>query len=123
MDGGRINVYSAPVVHDREVVGVLFATYETDRFRQNLEVSVFEGQGYSYVVKQNGDTVVLSSNEGSFAGMENLFTAMKEADPANAASIASLQKAWRGGIPAMWSLSTGNPNTCITPLSTSTIGT
>ena len=97
VDGGRINVYSAPVVHDREVVGVLFATYETDRFRQNLEVSVFEGQGYSYVVKQNGDTVVLSSNEGSFAGMENLFTAMKGADPANAASIASLQKSMARG--------------------------
>lgn len=76
---------------------MLFATYETDRFRQNLEVSVFEGQGYSYVVKQNGDTVVLSSNEGSFAGMENLFTAMKGADPANAASIASLQKSMARG--------------------------
>ena len=97
VDGGRINVYSAPVVHDREVVGVLFATYETDRFRQNLEVSVFEGQGYSYVVKQNGDTVVLSSNEGSFAGMENLFTAMKGADPTNAASTASLQKSMARG--------------------------
>lgn len=92
LDGGRINVYSSPVVRDGKVEGVLFATYETDRFRQNLEVSNFDGQGYTYVVKQNGDTVVLSSNKNSFADMTNLFSAMGEADPANRAATVALRE-------------------------------
>ena len=94
---GRINVYSAPVYHDDSLAGVLFGTYETARFQQNLEVSNFEGEGYTYVVKQNGDAVVRSSNKNSILDMENIFVSMEGADPSNKTSVAALREGMQTG--------------------------
>lgn len=94
---GRINVYSAPVYHNGILTGVLFGTYETVRFQQNLEVSNFGGEGYTYVVKQNGDAVVLSSNKNSIMDMENLFASMEAADPSNLESVDALREGMRSG--------------------------
>ena len=88
----RINVYSAPVYHNGVLLDVLFDTYEMVWFQQNLEVSDFEGEGYPYVVRQNGDVVVLSTNKNSIVDMESLFASMVAADPSNLESADALRE-------------------------------
>lgn len=60
-DGGRINIYSAPISCGDTVSGVFYAVYDNRKFT-SLFFSPFEGSGYSYVVNASGD-VMISEND------------------------------------------------------------
>ena len=72
ISGGSIIVYSVPVYKDNKVCAVLFATYSVVELQKVLQVSVFNGEGYTYVIEQNGDAVIDSISETGFAGFENI---------------------------------------------------
>jgi EAL domain-containing protein (putative c-di-GMP-specific phosphodiesterase class I)/GGDEF domain-containing protein len=59
-----INVLSVPVYNEEktEVVGVLFATYRSEIFQDRLNVDFFEGQGFSCIIKADGDVISHSEN-------------------------------------------------------------
>lgn len=61
-DGKNINVYATPVYDGNQIVGILFASVETDSFTRLLGVSTFSGQGYSYVIESHGSVIVESLN-------------------------------------------------------------
>lgn len=89
-----VNVYATPI-HDEktgEVIGVLYATYNTRNFRSTMETPSFHGEGYSYMVDAKGDTVVDSSHATSFQNMENIFTSIEEADGKNATTADELRQ-------------------------------
>ena len=89
-----VNVYATPI-HDEktgEVIGVLYATYNTRNFRATMETPSFHGEGYSYMVDAKGDTVVDSSHATSFQNMENIFTSIEEADGKNATTANELRQ-------------------------------
>lgn len=89
-----VNVYATPI-HDEktgEVIGVLYATYNTRNFRSTMETPSFHGEGYSYMVDAKGDTVVDSSHATSFQNMENIFTSIEEADGKNATMANELRQ-------------------------------
>lgn len=89
-----VNVYATPI-HDEktgEVIGVLYATYNTRNFRSTMETPSFHGEGYSYMVDEKGDTVVDSSHATSFQNMENIFTSIEEADGKNATMANELRQ-------------------------------
>lgn len=89
-----VNVYATPI-HDEktgEVIGVLYATYNTRNFRSTMETPSFHGEGYSYMVDAKGDTVVDSSHATSFQNMENIFTSIEEADGKNATTANELRQ-------------------------------
>lgn len=89
-----VNVYATPI-HDEktgEVIGVLYATYNTRNFRSTMETPSFHGEGYSYMVDAKGDTVVDSSHATSFQNMENIFTSIEEADGKNAMTANELRQ-------------------------------
>lgn len=89
-----VNVYATPI-HDEktgEVIGVLYATYNTRNFRATMETPSFHGEGYSYMVDAKGDTVVDSSHATSFQNMENIFTSIEEADGKNATMANELRQ-------------------------------
>lgn len=80
-----VNIYSTPILNEEtgEPKGVLFATYDTEKFRSMMEVTSFDGEGYSYMVEQDGDVVVDSSHSTSFVDMENVFLSIRNADSVN----------------------------------------
>lgn len=95
--GGKIHVFSAPVYQYGQVYAVLFATYSTENLQEILQIQSFEGAGYSYVVKQNGDTVVETTCETGFKNMANLFEAMRNADPRNGEEAAQARSEMEQG--------------------------
>lgn len=89
-----VNLYMTPILDDasKEVVAVLFAAYETDKFRSSLEVVSFHGAGYSYLVEGDGDTVIDSAHPTSFQNMTNVMDSMLEADAKNEEAVALMQE-------------------------------
>lgn len=96
-----INVISVPVV-DREsgqAEGVLFATYQTEKFKEQLNVESFNGEGYSLVVKEDG-TLIADSPKSPMYGKDNIFTALAEGEDQNQTAteeLTPLLKSGKGG--------------------------
>lgn len=91
MDGEEIIVFSAPIKSDGEVIGVLCAPYRMDGLKEILEVSSFEGEGYTYVIERDGDKIVDSTHPTSFRNMTNIFKSMTEADERNYQAVEDLK--------------------------------
>ncbi len=91
MDGEEIIVFSAPIKYDGEVIGVLCAPYRMDSLKDVMEVSSFEGEGYTYVIERDGDKIMDSTHPTSFQNMTNIFKSMTEADERNYQSVEDLK--------------------------------
>lgn len=90
ISGGSIIVYSVPVYKDNEVCAVLFATYSVVELQKVLQVSVFNGEGYTYVIEQNGDAVIDSISETGFAGFENIYKSFSQTSEMNGKAASRL---------------------------------
>ncbi len=91
MDGEHIVLYGVPVYVEHEVVAVLFAAYSIADFKELLSIETFEGNGYSYVMKQNGDKIVDSIHPNSFRNFTNIFEVIISADGGNAPACEELR--------------------------------
>lgn len=91
--GENINVYSAPVVFKDGTKAVLFATYNTKLYKSSLSASIFSQEGYSYIVKENGDCIVDSEHKNSFGEFSNIFISMKQTSSKNITPINNLKNA------------------------------
>lgn len=76
----KINVFSIPVYYQNgnTVAGVLFAAYHTEMFLELLNLECFEGEGYTCIVKPDGN-IIAASETSPFFNKENLFSALQEA--------------------------------------------
>ncbi|URN84603.1 EAL domain-containing protein [Acetobacterium wieringae] len=79
-DNEPINVYAVPIFKENQVVGLVLASVNTEDLKKYLEVESFTGQGYSYIVKANGDAVVTSTHANSPGDFENILELLKKAD-------------------------------------------
>ncbi|MBQ8625532.1 MAG: EAL domain-containing protein, partial [Agathobacter sp.] len=72
-----INVFSVPVFMEdgKTVKGILFATYRTENFNQLINISSFDGKGYSYIIRKDG-SVVVDSDKSPVYGSSNVFDTM-----------------------------------------------
>lgn len=95
--GEMVIVFSVPIMKENEIIGGIFASYKLDSLQKILSVSSFEGAGYTYIVKQDGSTVVDSANPTSFINMTNIFLSMEEADERNVQSVQKLKKLLESG--------------------------
>lgn len=95
--GDGITVYATPIYEKEEVIAVLFATYSIESFRNLMSVHTFEGEGYSYIVKQNGDVVVDSNHPTSFQDMNNIFDAIRNAASTNKDCSKKLEESMEKG--------------------------
>ncbi len=91
-DGSSIISIHVPVYKSDEIVAMLTASYETDVLQDMLNVSFFDGQGYSYIVRANGDIIADSTAETSFVNVENIFTSMLEASSRNTSPVEQMKK-------------------------------
>lgn len=90
-DGRKIISLQVPVYKGDEIVAMLTASYETDVLQEMLNVSFFDGNGYSYIVRANGDIIADSTAETSFVNVENIFTSMLDASPRNSSPVQQMQ--------------------------------
>ncbi|MBC3899888.1 EAL domain-containing protein [Acetobacterium malicum] len=79
-DDKPINVYAVPIFHDNQVVALVLASVTTEDLKKYLEVESFSNQGYSYIVKANGDAVVTSAHANSPGSFENILELLSKAD-------------------------------------------
>lgn len=79
-DNKPINVYAVPVFQGNQVVALVAASVETEKLKKYLEVGSFSNQGYSYIVKANGDAVVTSAHANSPGDFDNILELLKKAD-------------------------------------------
>lgn len=82
-DGSNIVSMQVPVYKNGEIIAILTASCETDIFQEMLSISFFGGQGYSYIVRANGDIVADSTFPTSFKNVVNIFDSLHEASPSN----------------------------------------
>lgn len=89
-----VNVYSTPILNQDNflVSATLFAAFENSKFRQMMEISSYQGNGYSYLVDIAGDVVVDSRNINAFDDMQNIYKSMELADTSNANAISYLSR-------------------------------
>lgn len=67
IDSENVSVYTMPVTFEDNSHCVLFGAYATRFYKETLSVSTFNGLGYSFIIKENGDKIVDSSNEASIS--------------------------------------------------------
>ena len=65
IDGEEVSVYTLPITFDNDQHCVLFGAYASRYYKETLSVSTFDGLGYSFIIKENGDKIVDSSNKTS----------------------------------------------------------
>lgn len=79
-DGLDIVVEAVPVYHDGKIIGVLFATRGTQEYADMLDVESFRGEGYSLIIRANGDKMVGSRHKNAVSGMHNIFNSPDDPD-------------------------------------------
>ncbi len=84
LDGEMIITMMVPIIKKGEVIAVLMATSSTKDLQGILDVSFFNGQGYSFIVRSDGRIITSSEFPTSFKNIDNIFTAINDASPANA---------------------------------------
>lgn len=95
--GDRVNVYALPLYEREEIIGIIIATRKTEIFQNMLEVKTFEGKGYSYIVKSNGDAVIASSHETSFPRFNNIKTSLIGINGQNTVCAEKIMEAMQNG--------------------------
>lgn len=74
------NTYAVPIYSNNEIIAILAAVINTETYQNILYTNVFDGKGYTYVVKSNGDVVVRSNHPKSEKTFRNLFAAIDVTD-------------------------------------------
>lgn len=97
VDGERINILAVPIMHDDRVIGILTGIKRNEVYRNELEIKTFEGEGYSYMVKKNGDLVIDSAHPSSFQNCINVYLSLSDADSDNTECIAELKRSLSEG--------------------------
>lgn len=92
VNGDEIIVFSAPIKKGESIIGGVFATYNVEDLKEIMAVTSFDGAGYTYIVQQDGTTVVESNNPNAYQEMSNIIVAMRSVDERNNESVQQLKK-------------------------------
>lgn len=96
-DGSKIITIHVPVYKGDEIVAMLTASYESAVLQEMLNVSFFDGRGYSYIVRANGNIIADSTAETSFVNVKNIFDSMLYASPHNNAPVEQMKNDMSAG--------------------------
>lgn len=101
-DGQKVNEFTVPVYgrNGSEVVGVIFATYHNEVYQNMLNVDFFDGQGFSCIVKSDGDVMAYSQNSPFLEGANFLDHVAEggERDQAMAQKVRGAMQAAGSGV-------------------------
>ena len=86
------NLYSVPLHNGTLVNGAIVAYKDSSSLAKYLNVEIFSGEGFSYIIKENGDVVVYdSSHKNNYNDFENLYSEM-ERNGMSKSEIADVKK-------------------------------
>lgn len=87
-----VSRFSVPVYgsNDDEIIGVLFATYQTEWFEGLLNTQSFEGKGFSCIIKADGEVIAHSPGSPLYAET-NFFNCLDD-------DVTVLQEAMKAGV-------------------------
>lgn len=91
IDGSDIITLMVPIKKGDEPIAVLTASSDVSAIQEILNISFFGGQGYSYIVRSDGSVITTSDFPTSFRDVDNIFTALVEADPINAENVEKME--------------------------------
>lgn len=98
VDGKSINVYGTPIYDNRNnVSAVLFATHDTEIFKELLEVSTFDGEGYSYIVEKDGGLIIVPRYLKGNEPVNNIFPLLLAAKMDRGYDVESMREAMSQG--------------------------
>lgn len=97
IDGEDVIIFNVPIKNGDEIIGGVFALYSVDSLKEILTVSSFDGEGYTYIVQQNGSKVVDAVKETSFKDMTNIYDSMEQADAQNGEAVEQLRSYLENG--------------------------
>ncbi|MEF9915910.1 MAG: EAL domain-containing protein [Lachnospiraceae bacterium] len=69
----EISVFASPIYKGKDIIGVLFGTKSQEQLSQFINIEIFHGEGYSYIIKRNGQPVIKSSHKNSIHNFDNIF--------------------------------------------------
>lgn len=118
-DGEDVTVYATPINWPDGTRYVLFGTYEIEDYRKILSVSTFGGEGYSYIIKRDGDCVINSENHNGSI-FDNYYEFVLKQSSENTDEIEKMQKEVENGKSGFVSFDTkaGNRYVYYQPLNT-----
>ncbi len=73
-----INVYATPLYRNGVLEGVLFATSNMKRYADSLAIEIFGGEGYSYIIDAEGNSVVFSEGASTQGEFDNFYEEIAE---------------------------------------------
>lgn len=97
INGEEIFVFSMPVYAGDRVCAVLFATYRVESLQELLAVSVFGGNGYSYIISGNGDAVVNTVSPTGFVDFRNVYRSLTDVSKENRRCAEELRQGIESG--------------------------
>lgn len=100
-DGKDIMVYAVPIYIGDSPEIILFSAYDMEDFKVMLAIETFGDNGYSYIVKRNGDKVVGSTHSRSFRPFTNIFSDVENASPANKKCVTKMRTDFENGESGM----------------------
>ncbi|MDR0953118.1 MAG: EAL domain-containing protein [Elusimicrobiota bacterium] len=89
-DNQPIIVIAVPIFAADKVMGVLFGTQSTEYYENILKPYKLAGQGFSYVIRSNGDIVIDSKNPAKIQNISNITEAGREAEFDKGSSFANM---------------------------------
>ncbi len=87
IDGEPVTIYGVPFQTRDGGTYALFGAYSTNFYEDSLSVSTFDGNGYSYIVKADGECVSGSRNPASLGDMDNFYAAVGAISDYNAGQM------------------------------------
>lgn len=91
VSGEEVIVFSVPIRKENKIIGGVFASYSLESLKEILTVSSFEGEGYTYIVQQDGSKIVDAVKETSFKNRTNIYESMGQIDERNADAVQQLK--------------------------------
>lgn len=86
-----VNVMTIPIFDETgNVSGVFGLAYDTEIFNESLQIDSFDGQGYSFIINEDGNIMASNGNHGLALSL-NLFEDVLKNDAKNEQTIIDLQ--------------------------------
>ncbi len=95
VDGEDVFVFSRPVYSGPEIRGTLNAAIRLEDFQRLIDLSVFDGMGYTYIISGNGDVLIESIVDDHPLRESNLLNFISRQETESSIDIASLKEDMR----------------------------
>lgn len=96
-NGEGIFALSVPIYQKNQVVGVLTGVYDRSVLDSLFNTTMFNGDGYTYLVNSSGNTIARSENTNSLSREMNYFEFMKSVSMDSGFTVKQIQEDFENG--------------------------